>query len=104
MGIWETIKAAFARGTSAPPDARRLSASSESALSAALRALPVGERGWIKLSEARALFSRANDHYAFGQMDDGGTASLAAFAARRRRIPMDQGGRRSVRTGHDQIR
>jgi hypothetical protein len=78
MGIWETIKAVFARGTSTPPDARRLSASSESVLSASLRALPVGERGWITLSEARALFSRADDHYAFGQMDDGGTASLAA--------------------------
>jgi hypothetical protein len=51
-------------------------------LSASLRPLPVGERGWIELSEARALFSRADDHYAFGQMDDGGRASLAAFAAR----------------------
>ena len=28
----------------------------------------------------------------------------APHLGRRRRIPMDQGGRRSVRTGHDQIR
>src|SRR5262249_45223672 len=54
MGIWKTIKAAFAPGTSTPPDARRLSAVDELALSASLRALPVGERGWITLSEANA--------------------------------------------------
>src|SRR5215469_13547178 len=39
MGIWKTIKAAFAPGTSTPPDARRLSAVDELALSASLRAL-----------------------------------------------------------------
>jgi len=73
-----------------PPDARRLSAVDELALSASLRALPVGERGWITLSEARALFSpmeaRAlfspmDDRYAFGEMDEVGKTSLAAFAA-----------------------
>jgi hypothetical protein len=72
MGIWATIKAAF--GTSTPPDARRLSAVNELALSASIRALVVGERGWITLSEARALF---------GDMDQVGKASLAAFAAER---------------------
>jgi hypothetical protein len=85
MGIWETIKAAFARGTSAPPEPRKLSATSEPALSASLRALPVGERGWITLSEARALFSRMDDQYAFGEMDEGGKANLAAFAAQSER-------------------
>jgi hypothetical protein len=74
MGIWKTIKAAFGRGTSTPPDARRLSAVDELALSASIRALVVGERGWITLSEARALF---------GEMDQVGKASLAAFAAER---------------------
>jgi hypothetical protein len=81
MGIWKTIKAAFAPGTSTPPDARRLSAVDELALSASLKALPVGERGWITLSEARALFSPMNDQYAFGEMDEVGKTSLAAFAA-----------------------
>jgi len=89
MGIWKTIKAAFAPGTSTPPDARRLSAVDELALSASLRALPVGERGWITLSEARALtlsearalFSPMDDQYAFGEMDEIGRANLAAFAA-----------------------
>src|SRR5215813_8034410 len=80
MGIWKTIKAAFATGTSTPPDARRLSAVDELALSASLRDLPVGERGWITLSEARALFSPMDDRYAFGEMDEVGKMSLAAFA------------------------
>ena len=81
MGIWKTTKAAFGRGTSLPPDARRLSAVEELALSASLRALPVGERGWITLSEARALFSPMDDQYAFGEMDEVGKTNLAAFAA-----------------------
>ena len=53
----------------------------ELALSASLRTLDVGERGWITLSEARALFSTMDDQYAFGEMDEQGKASLAAFAA-----------------------
>jgi hypothetical protein len=80
MGIWKTIKAAFGRGTSTPPDARRLNAVDELALSASLRALPNGETGWITLSEARALF---------GEIDQIGKASLVAFAEERehRSIP-----------------
>src|SRR6266478_447583 len=70
MGIWKTIKEAF--GTSTPPDARRLSAVDELALSASIKALPIGERGWITLSEARALFSPMDDQYAFGEMDEVG--------------------------------
>src|SRR5260221_14306853 len=61
MGIWEAIKGAFAVGTSTPPDARRLSATNESALSASLKALRDRERGWITLSEVRALFSTMDD-------------------------------------------
>jgi hypothetical protein len=73
MRIWKTIKAAF--GTSTPPVAV-----DELALSASIRALVVGERGWITLLEARALF---------GEIDQVGKASLAAFAAERehRSIP-----------------
>ena len=70
MGIWKTIKETF--GTSTPPDARRLSAVDELALSASIKALPIGERGWITLSEARALFSPMDDQYAFGEMDEVG--------------------------------
>src|SRR5262249_61178479 len=79
MGIWKTIKETF--GTSTPPDARRLSVVDELALSASIKALPIGERGWITLSEARALFSPMDDQYAFGEMDEVGKMSLAAFAA-----------------------
>jgi hypothetical protein len=46
-----------------------------------LRALPIGERGWITLSEARALFSPMDGQYAFGEMDEVGKMSLAAFSA-----------------------
>jgi hypothetical protein len=81
MGVWQTIKAAFALGTAVPPDARRLNAVDVFALSASLEALLVEERGWITLSEARALFSPMGDQYAFGEMDEIGRASLAAFAA-----------------------
>ena len=82
MGIWESIKAVFAGGASTPRDARRLSAVDEFALSACLRVLYDGERGWITLSEARALFSPRDEHYAFGEMDEQGRANLAGFAAR----------------------
>ena len=82
MGIWQTIKAALALGTAVPPDARRLNAVDVFALSASLEALLVEERGWITLSEARALFSSMDDdQYAFGEMDEIGRANLAAFAA-----------------------
>ena len=81
MGIWKTIKAVFAPSTSTPLDLRKLSAVDEVALSASLRVLPVGERGWITLSEARALFSPMDYQYAFGEMDEVGRTRLAAFAA-----------------------
>jgi hypothetical protein len=71
-----------APGTSTPPDARRLSAVDELALSASLRALPVGERGWITLSEARALFSPMDERYAFGEMDEVGKTSLTRLQRR----------------------
>jgi hypothetical protein len=81
MGLWKTIKSLFASGGSAPPDAPRLEAGSESELSLSLRALPDGERGWITLAEARYLFSHMDDQYAFGEMDDVGKSKLGAFAA-----------------------
>jgi hypothetical protein len=81
MDMWKTIKSLLGSGGRDPPDARRLSAGSEAALSASLRALPVGERGWIPLSDARALFSHMDDQYAFGEMDEEGKAKIASFAA-----------------------
>lgn len=52
-------------------------------LSASIKLLPLGERGWITLREAAALFSRMDDQYAFGEMDEQGKANLAAFAGQR---------------------
>jgi hypothetical protein len=83
MGIWKAIRAAF--GTSQPPDARRLSAVDEPTLSASIKGLFVGERGWITLPEARALFSLMEEDYAFGEMDEKGKTRLAAFAAEKER-------------------
>jgi hypothetical protein len=79
MGIWKTIKAAFSTHT--PPEARKLNASDEGTLSTSIKALPVGERGWITMSEARALFSSMDEQYAFGEMDEAGKRNLAEFAA-----------------------
>ena len=79
--MWKTIKSLFGSGARAPPDAPRLSASTEVALSGSLGALPVGERGWITMSEARSLFSRMEDQYAFGEMDEEGKGTLGTFAA-----------------------
>jgi hypothetical protein len=80
MGILKSLKSFFVPGlqdSSGPP---RLSAGSASELSASLRVLPAGERGWITIPEARHLFSVKGDQYAFGDMDDQGKANLAAFA------------------------
>jgi hypothetical protein len=82
MGLWDRVKAAFAPGEPGPPDAPRLDWSSEDTLSASLKHLPDGSRGWISLAGARSLFSRMGDQYAFGELDEVGKANLAAFAAR----------------------
>jgi len=83
MWSWEKLKAAFTSRTSVPPDARRLNGSSEGVLSASIKLLPLGERGWITLPEAATMFSRMDGQYAFGEMDDEGKANLEAFAAQR---------------------
>jgi hypothetical protein len=59
----------------------RLDASDPTALAQSIRTLPAGERGWITMREARALFSPADDQYAFGDGDERGKAAIAAFAA-----------------------
>jgi hypothetical protein len=84
MELWKTIKSLFASGGSTPSDVPRLGAGNESELAASLRALPEGEQGWITLSETRPLFSRREDQYAFGEMDDEGKSNLSGFAAQHR--------------------
>jgi hypothetical protein len=59
----------------------RLDATDTAALSQSIRTLPTGERGWITMREARALFSPLDDQYAFGDDDERGKAAIAAFAA-----------------------
>jgi hypothetical protein len=81
MAIWNRIKSILTVNYDEPPSSRRVSANSETALSALLKGLPAGERGWITIPEARALFSPMDDQYAFGEMDSQGKTNLAAFAA-----------------------
>jgi hypothetical protein len=83
MWSWEKLKSAFTFRVPVPPDTRRLNGSSEGVLSASIKLLPMGERGWITLPEAAALFSPMDGQYAFGEMDEGGKANLGTFAARR---------------------
>jgi hypothetical protein len=59
----------------------RLDATDTAVLSQSIRTLPAGERGWITMREARALFSPFDDQYAFGDGDVRGKAAIAAFAA-----------------------
>jgi len=80
MGLWETIKSILGPIPLMPTDARRLDASSRTALSSSLRTLREGEQGWITFGEARTLFSAMEDQYAFGEMDEDGRANLAEFA------------------------
>jgi hypothetical protein len=79
MAIW--VESILALDSAEPHSLRRLSANSEIALSASLKGLPAGERGWITIPEARALFSPMDDQYAFGEMDRQDKTNLAAFAA-----------------------
>jgi hypothetical protein len=47
-----------------------------------LQKLRSGERGWILMAQAAALFSHEKRQYAFGELDDDGKTRLAQFAAR----------------------
>ena len=80
MGLFEQLRSTFSRGTTNPPDVRRLNASSESALAASVQSLPVGEKGWIALRDAWHLFSAVDEEYAFGEMDEDGRRRLEEFA------------------------
>ena len=82
MGLWDRITSLF---TSRPAEAAlsdpRLSARNESLLSASIRELHPGARGWITVKKAGSFFSLMGNEYAFGKMDNKGRAKLEAFAA-----------------------
>ena len=82
MSVWSLLKAFFSRAPLDRAPARRLDGSSEVALAASIKWLPVGVRGWVTMEEARILFSRSSDQYAFGEMDKHGKLKLSAFAGK----------------------
>jgi hypothetical protein len=82
MRVWDRLKSVF-EGAAEPQPPPKLDASSEAALSRSIRILPLGNRGWITMQEARSLFSPLRDEYAFGEIDERGRAEIARFAAQR---------------------
>jgi hypothetical protein len=87
MALRDWLKTRFGAASASPTDLPRLSGMTEATLAAALRKLPVGERGWITLPEAARLFSSERRDYAFGEMDEPGKARLERFAAEHRSFP-----------------
>jgi hypothetical protein len=82
MRVWDRLKSAF-EVAAEPKLAPKLDASNEVALSRSIRILPLGNRGWITMQEARSLFSPLRDEYAFGDHDEPGNARIALFAVQR---------------------
>ena len=80
MGLLDYLKAFFRPGAP-PPEPRRLDGRSKPLLAASLKMLPDEEPGWITMKEAKTLFSQEDEAYAFGEMEEAGTADLAAFAS-----------------------
>jgi hypothetical protein len=64
-----------------PSDVVQLAANSENELSSSIQTLAPGGRGWISLRDAWRLFSRVDEQYAFGEMDEYGMRRLEQFAA-----------------------
>ena len=62
-------------------------AGTEDALGSSLQKLPSGERGWITMTQAAALFSHEKEQYAFGELDEDGKTRLAQFALQYRSMP-----------------
>src|SRR5262245_18752365 len=88
MGFGDALKKMFGSSTDATPAEERQHASeSEAALSASQQKLPSGERGWITMAQAAALFSREEGQYAFGELHEDGKTRLAKFAAQYRSTP-----------------
>ena len=78
MGLGDLLGRIFGSTGATPPDAPKLSGTSESA---SVRLLPAGERGWITQAEAAHLFSEQQSQYAFGELDEVGKARLEQFAS-----------------------
>jgi hypothetical protein len=88
MGLGDVMKKIFGGSTDVTPaDERQLAGASEAALGESLQKLPGGERGWITMAQAAALFSHAEGQYAFGELDEDGKTRLAQFAAQYRSMP-----------------
>ena len=79
--MWHLLRKIFGSADVIPTDVRQLPATSKEALSSSLQYLPLGERGWIRLTEAAHLFSPEEPDYAFGDMDDEGKRRLTEFGA-----------------------
>src|SRR6516165_7834593 len=87
MGLMSLIGWLFGSNAAAPlPAAMKLDGTTEAALARSLSALPPDERGWIKLAEARTLFSIKDAQYAFEETDDDGRKNIESFAARHRAV------------------
>jgi hypothetical protein len=88
MGLGDALKRIFSGSTRGiPADECQLAGTSEAELGASLQKLPRGERGWITMAQAAALFSHEERQYAFGEMDEKGRNRLATFAADNRCTP-----------------
>ena len=86
MSLWQALKSFFYAKSVMPSDVLKLAASTETELSASLRRLLEGERGWITFADARRLFAQMDDQYAFGEMDEKGKNSLLGFAEEHRSV------------------
>jgi hypothetical protein len=88
MSLGDALKRIFSGWTvGTPADERQLAGGNEAALASSLQKLPNGERGWITMAQAAALFSHEEEQYAFGEMDDAGRNRLATFTAANRCTP-----------------
>jgi hypothetical protein len=87
MGLGDAIKKILGTSDATPADVRQLSAGTEDALGSSLQKLPSGERGWITMTQAAALFSHEEEQYAFCELDEDGKTRLAQFAAQYRSMP-----------------
>jgi hypothetical protein len=82
MSLWTWWKSLLLQGSPGGPSAQRLDGRSKTLLAASIEKLPYETPGWITGKEAKQLFSRMGDEYAFGEMDEGGKSNIAEFAAR----------------------
>jgi hypothetical protein len=82
MGLWDRMTSLFSGQSSKEKSSEpRLSARNEAELSASIRDLLPGARGWITVKKAGSFFSEMGNDYAFGAQDAKGRSKLEAFAA-----------------------